>query len=193
MDINGSMLLIPTTPFEFVGSGDLSQFTVLSSDIYAKDSGTRVEVVFRLRRIFVSQLANTYLPTLGLLLIAVVTLQFDDSKMEFALGLTLTVMLVMYTMYQSISISVTTTAYLKWLDIWLFYCLLMPFVIFMIEIVWLLQKNRELNSGSGSGKGWVTDEKKLVRRRNFCRFVTYAMNLVFIFVYVVVSIRMYNN
>jgi hypothetical protein len=48
----------------------------------------------------------------------------------------------MYTMYQSINASISQTAYLKLIDFWLIFCLLVPFVVFMVEIYWLLVKNR---------------------------------------------------
>jgi hypothetical protein len=166
----------------------LSQFTVLSQNFYQTYDGTTVEVAFGLRRIYVSHLANTYIPTLGLLVIAIVTLQFDETKLEFALGLTLTIMLVMFTMYQSISTTVTNTAYLKWLDYWLFFCLLMPFVVFVIEVFWLLQKNQKLNSNV---KGWVNDKSKTTKHHNFCRCFTYATTAVFIFIYILVSVIFY--
>jgi hypothetical protein len=79
----------------------------------------------------------------SLLVIAEVTLYFVESQMELAVGLTLTIMLVMYTMYQSINESSTKTAYLKMIDFWLLFCLLVPFTIFMIEITWLLRRTKK--------------------------------------------------
>jgi hypothetical protein len=76
---------------------------------------------------------------LSLLIITEVTLLFDDESLSA--GLTLTVMLVMYTMYQSIAESVTKTAYLKMIDYYLLFCLLVPFVIFLIEVYWYLKKS----------------------------------------------------
>ncbi len=54
----------------------------------------------------------------SLLMIAEVTLFFGDLDLDMAIGLSLTVMLVMYTMYQSINESIPKTAYLKFIDIW---------------------------------------------------------------------------
>jgi hypothetical protein len=51
-------------------------------------------------------------------MIAEVTLFFGDLDLDMAIGLSLTVMLVMYTMYQSINESIPKTAYLKFIDIW---------------------------------------------------------------------------
>jgi high-affinity K+ transport system ATPase subunit B len=79
----------------------------------------------------------------SLLVIAEVTLYFFESQVELAVGLTLTIMLVMYTMYQSINEMSTKTAYLKMIDFWLLFCLLIPFTIFMIEIFWLLKRTKK--------------------------------------------------
>jgi len=145
-------------------------------------------VAFKVRRIYVSHLANTYMPTFGLLTIAIITLQFDETKLEFALGLTLTIMLVMYTMYQSISATVIKTAYLKWLDVWLFFCLLMPFIVFMVEIFWLLRKNQQINLNE---KGHTGDKAKTKRQRNCCNLVFYISTAIFIFIYVMISVKFY--
>jgi large-conductance mechanosensitive channel len=51
---------------------------------------------------------------------------------------------VMYTMYQGISASLPKTAYLKFIDAWVFFCLLIPFVVFLIEVYWeLMRTNRQ--------------------------------------------------
>jgi len=156
--------------------------------MFTKDNETKIEVSFKLRRIINYHLVNTYVPTLGLFMIAIVTLQFDETKLELALGLTLTVMLVIYTMFQSISGAVTKTAYLKWLDYWLFFCLLMPFLIFMIEVFWLLQKKRIIDVKEAASTGYGKTGR---RHRNICRRVTNASTLVFILAYAIISVVFY--
>ena len=115
------------------------------------------------------------------------TLQFEDSKAELSAGLSLTILLVMYTMYQSISQSLVKTAYLKMIDYWLLFCLLMPFVIFMIEIYWLLARTQNLGQSS---KGWMETENANVLSRRAVRLSTYFASALFITVYAVIAILM---
>jgi hypothetical protein len=49
---------------------------------------------------FLYHLTNTYLPTLTLLILVEATLFFDENHLQFSIGLCLTIMLVMYTMFQ---------------------------------------------------------------------------------------------
>jgi len=63
-------------------------------------------------------------------------------------------MLVMYTVYQSISETMTKTAYLKMIDYWLLFCLLTPFMIFMIETFWYLKKSNIVAAERNSAKLW---------------------------------------
>ncbi len=119
---------------------------------------SEVHVAINLKRIFSYHLTNTYMPTSTLLIIAEITLNFDEEKTELAIGLSLTIMLVMYTMYQSISDNLIRTAYLKMIDYWLLFCLLMPFFIFMIEIYWLLINKKELIS---TQKQWIDEKQEL--------------------------------
>ncbi len=75
------------------------------------------------------------------------TLFFEESQTELAIGFALTIMLVMYTMYQSINETLPKTAYLKYIDYWLLFCLLIPIAIFLIEIIWLLDKKKKEGCG----------------------------------------------
>jgi len=125
------------------------------------------------------------MPTITLLVIAEVTLHFDESKTELAIGLSLTIMLVMYTMYQSISESLIKTAYLKMIDYWLLFCLLMPFFIFMIEIYWLLLMQQKPQTE----KGWFMAQKghrkpqRSSGHRKLIQLAVHGITLFFIFVY----------
>jgi hypothetical protein len=130
-------------------------------------------------------MTNTYLPTFTLLIIAEVTLQFGKSKTELAVGLSLTILLVMYTMYQSVSGALVKTAYLKMIDYWLLFCLLTPFVIFMIEIYWLLLKRAK--SIKEITKGWITIANINGFKRNVVRYSTYLSTALFVFIYAFIA------
>jgi hypothetical protein len=114
-DLIGSIALLPDN-LTFRGSRTLSQFNILDTNFNLNKDDSRLHVDIKLKRIISYHLTNTYLPTITLLIITEITLQFDDSKTELAAGLSLTIMLVMYTMYQSISESLVKTAYLKMID-----------------------------------------------------------------------------
>jgi hypothetical protein len=75
-----------------------------------------------------------------LLIIAEITLYIDESHFDTTIMVSLTSMLVMYTLYQSISGSLPQTAYLKMIDVWLLFGLLMPFVVFLFEVIWKLMQ-----------------------------------------------------
>ena len=66
----------------------------------AHTDGSCVIVELTFQRIILYHLTNTYLTTLTLLIIVEITLFCKESQLEMAVGLTLTTMLVMYTMYQ---------------------------------------------------------------------------------------------
>jgi carbon starvation protein CstA len=77
------------------------------------------------------------------------TLFFKKQDLDFAIGLTMTIMLVMYTMYQSISSSLPQTAYLKFIDYWLMFCLMVPFFVFVVQV---LMKMEIINTSKVEGK-----------------------------------------
>ena len=80
-------------------------------------------------------IATTFMPTICILFMALVTLFIDQSHFEAIIMVALTAMLVMYTLFQSVAISLPTTAYLKLLDYWLIFGLIMPFFVFSAEVI----------------------------------------------------------
>ena len=184
-DLIGSIALLPDN-LTFSGSRTLSQFNILDTNFNLNKDDSRLHVDIKLKRIISYHLTNTYLPTITLLIITEITLQFDDSKTELAAGLSLTIMLVMYTMYQSISESLVKTAYLKMIDYWLLFCLLTPFVIFMIEIFWLLERPQNINE---STKGWIDNEN--VSKRKVIRYATYISSALFVCIYAFIALLMH--
>ena len=95
----------------------------------------------------------------------------------------------MYTMYQSITEHVTKTAYLKMIDYWLFFCLLMPFFIFMIEIYWILQNKDDKQKNKN--KSWISDEKKEMKQQKCLLIASYGLTTAFILAYAMIAFVMY--
>jgi hypothetical protein len=183
-----SVALLPDS-LTFNGSRTLSQFMVMDTTFNLNLDDSRLHVDIKLKRIISYHLTNTFLPTITLLIIVEVTLQFDESRTELAAGLSLTIMLVMYTMYQSISDALVKTAYMKMIDYWLLFCLLMPFIIFMIEIYWLLLKR--VKSIKEITKGWITITNVKVFKKNFVRYFTYSSSALFVCIYALIGMLMY--
>lgn len=118
-------------------------------------------------------------------IIAELTLFFDEGQTELAIGLTLTIMLVMYTMYQSITAALATTAYLKMIDYWLIFCLIIPLVIFFTEIYWFIQKKKEPEET----KGWVTSEKfSWLTKRKAQQLAIPVVTFLFMFFYFITAL-----
>ena len=113
-------------------------------------------------------------------MISKLTLFFDESQTELAVGLTLTIMLVMYTLYQSINESMTKTAYLKMIDYWLLFCLLTPFTIFIVEVYWLLNKT---HTSPNNQNNWIKEANKIFTNRRHCRIIILSFACFFIMSY----------
>ena len=200
---NNLVRLIPSLLI-FDMEDTLTQFDIVETTlIEGKSSGVQVKLGFQ--RILLYHLVNTYFPMLCLLIIVELTLFFEQSQLQAAIALALTVLLVMYTMYQGISVSQPKTAYLKYMDYWIFFCLLVPFIVFLIEVYWELsrlrrgKKNREMQRPKESqmrilSKGIVMaynnntvgdNEEVKIPLRGEVRIVTVSLTAIFIFGYIV--------
>ncbi len=187
LELKNAVLLIPDK-LSFDGTKTLTQFNVKSYEFNVKENGSRIDVNIVLQRIYYYHFTNTYIPTSSLLVIVEVTLFFEESQTETAIGLSLTVMLVMYTLYQSITQSLTQTAYLKMIDYWLLFCLLTPFIIFLIEIYWFLNKKKECNKSS---KSWFAIKIENSKSRKFIQCLVPAVTFFFVVCYTFSAVIIY--
>ena len=147
--------------------------------------GSAVQVGFVFRRKIMYHVANTYLPTISLLVIVELTLYFDEEKLEMAVSLSLTTILVIYTMFQSILQTIPMTAYLKLIDYWLIFFLLVPFVIFIIESFWYLEQIQKSKTGSQSKNrhAETVSHKKSETNKRFIKLAVPFLTIIFTLCY----------
>merc|ERR1719233_1996921 len=89
--------------------------------------GSYVTCKITLGRRLLSVMTTVYLPTLLLNIIGHITHYFKPFFFESALAVNLTVMLVLTSMLISVVESLPQTAYIKMVEIWLIFNLLLPF------------------------------------------------------------------
>jgi hypothetical protein len=127
-----------------------------------------------------------------------VTIFFKKADLDMAIGLSLTIMLVMYTMYQSISQSLPQTAYLKFIDVWLIFCLLVPFVVFVAQVFLKIEMPQKVTSKHS--KKWTPKTKELQEAsfnksniRNYLIIFIPSSTLLFVACYFFTAIYFYSN
>ena len=115
----------------------MNKYDVLKYLEYDNDTAPKIimRVEITLCRKLSYHIVNIYIPTFVLILIAGFTLFIDFSHFEVTIMIALTSMLVLYTLYQSISLHLPHTSYMKMIDIWLFGGLIFPFIIITILII----------------------------------------------------------
>ena len=178
---------------QFSNEGDLPQFKIINHGMRSENNGSAAVVEIKLKRMFSYHITNTFMPTCTLLILAQATLHFEESQLELAIGLLLTVLLVIYTFYQSISASLTPTAYLKMIDYWLFFCLLMPFFSFMIEMYLLLQKKLGDFEPMPAGLAMAFKATKIdiQKQKQFFIYIAHTITTTFLVIYCIVGLLMY--
>jgi hypothetical protein len=193
-----SVYFLRNTSNCFTGKEAVSQFTIEKITMQSVNLST-VTVTIEMRRIFFYHLATTFLPTACVMIIAEVTLFIDESHFEATVMVALTSMLVMYTQYQSVSSTLPSTPYLKMIDIWLLFGLLMPFIVFLIEVSWELRENPNNHSTTtfvrpGSMVDDDPGEKKTSTtdaRRKIGQLVVPIGTLLFYVSYIIVAVVLY--
>ena len=117
-------------PTKFTGlddsDRDLTMFTITNLVLTKEDN--MVHMVMKMKRKVVTELMTTYLPTVLLLLITLVTIFFDKDLFGDVIAVNLTIMLVMTTIFTSKIEELPPTSDMKFIDIWLIFCLVVPFL-----------------------------------------------------------------
>ena len=107
---------------------DLTMFTITNLTLNKKEIGNMVYMAMMLKRKIATELLTTYLPTILLLLITFVTIFFDRNLFGDAIAVNLTIMLVMTTIFTSKIEELPPSSDMKMIDIWLIFCLIVPFL-----------------------------------------------------------------
>ena len=90
------------------------------------DQGVKMQIIFKRR--LTNEVLTTYLPTVLLMGIVYATTYFKQFFFEAALTVNLTVMLVVTTLFISVMEKLPPTSYIRMVDIWLIYGILIPFL-----------------------------------------------------------------
>ena len=81
-----------------------------------------------------NEILTTYLPTVFILAIVYATNFFKPFFFESVVSVNLTSQLVLTTLFISVSKSLPPTAYVKFIDVWLIFTQIIPFVEVIVEL-----------------------------------------------------------
>ena len=144
----------------------MNKYDVLKHVEYDNDTLPKIimQVEITLCRKLSYHIVEIYIPTFALIMIAGYTLVIDFSHFEVTIMIALTSMLVLYTLYQSISQHLPHTSYMKMIDIWLLGGLIFPFIIITILVIMDLLVTNEKNQVID-----MTKEGKMLKSTMFIR------------------------
>ncbi len=158
-----------------------------------------------IRRVFFFHLATTFGPTACLTIISELILFLDEDHFDTIIMIALTTMLVMYTLYQSVSASLPQTSYLKLIDLWLVFGLLIPFVVFVASVMLrLLNKPNIIDNdprltvkSMSKVKDELEEEIRCKNKKQRCRravqIVIPGCTITFMVMYSVFAMVLYNE
>ncbi|XP_042213264.1 uncharacterized protein LOC121860243 [Homarus americanus] len=131
-----TVLELKNSSVVYSGMAELPKYEVQNIKISLKNrSGYAViEVMFQLERRWSLLMLTIFLPTFLLLGIGYGTLFIKLAVFQARAVMTLTTLLVLYTLFNQVSSGLPDTAYIKMLDLWFFFCIFVIFSIIVIHI-----------------------------------------------------------
>ena len=190
-DIKDDVELVPGYFKDFSSLGSTPQFSRQLVKILSTNNGTILKGIIELKRMPQFHIYCTYLPTFCIITICIFTLYIDEKYFETPIMVSLTAMLVLYTLFQGTSEAIPSTAYLKLIDIWLIFSLVLPFGVFLIQsvlVLWPIKKNVVHVIKIGDSNKSITnpyEDKRRKRCKIFCQIFVSATCLSFFIFYVI--------
>ena len=128
-EMTSFLSLVPCTQ-EYLGPRELTQYFVKRSSIetFKRLGKNGVRVSLTLGRRLLGVFLTIYFPTVLLNLIGHCTNYFKAFFFEAVVTVNLTAMLVLTTMFINVSNNLPKTSYIKMMDVWLIFNLLLPFI-----------------------------------------------------------------
>ncbi|XP_076031404.1 uncharacterized protein LOC143019555 [Oratosquilla oratoria] len=93
-----------------------------------------IKIQFTLVRRYGIVLLTAFMPSLTLIFVSYFTMFIAVHELEVRLMVTLTALLVMYTLFSQVSSTLPQTATFKMIDFWFFFCIFLPFFIIVIHV-----------------------------------------------------------
>ena len=116
---------------KMLGPKVLTQYVIKEwklESLDGKNKSESLQITLVLKRRIMNQLLTSYFPTFLILIIVYITNYFKDFFFEAVVTVNLTSLLVLTTLFLSVSGSLPSTAYVKMIDVWLIFVQLVPFV-----------------------------------------------------------------
>ncbi len=134
---DGNFVKLMADSASYLGPVNLPQYKVLKTSIKevtvsSGEHGVEVHIIFG-RRVL-STFLSSYLPTFLICLMSFATNYFKPFYFEALVTVNLTSLLALTTLFVSILDSLPQTSYIKMMDLWLIFCLTIPFCEVILQV-----------------------------------------------------------
>ena len=134
---------------KYIGPQAFSQYRIENVKLTSTFNKTGLTCEFHLKRQTYHHVYMTFIPTFCILVMALASLFIDEVHFGSVIMVSMTCMLVLYTIYENITATMPVTAYMKLLDYWLIFNIMMPFAVFITLVAIEVMKKRSLNQTMG--------------------------------------------
>ncbi|RXG59834.1 Gamma-aminobutyric acid receptor subunit beta-3, partial [Armadillidium vulgare] len=114
---------------EYYGPKTLLEYEVVNSSIYLAKETNIVTITMEYRNLVSYFIASTFAPTFLMVIVGYLTFYFPLNQFNERIMVSLTALLVQSSFFSEVTDSIPKTVYLKKIDIWCIFCILILFFI----------------------------------------------------------------
>ncbi|XP_076039355.1 uncharacterized protein LOC143024437 [Oratosquilla oratoria] len=122
---------------EFTGKTSSLEYQILGmkEDSLTLEGRSALRITLKFRNLYRYYITASYVPTFLLVLICFLTLMFDVNNFQDRVMVSLTALLVLAALFTQVSSDLPTTSYLKLIDVWFIFCIVVSFVIVALHVL----------------------------------------------------------
>ena len=130
---DGSFIDLVVGDIQLKRNKDLMQYMIIKYEMKALQS-SNIMLSLTLGRKVLSQMLTIYLPSALIIVVVYSTNFLKQFFFEAIVSVNLTAMLVLTTIFLGVSGDLPTTSYVKYVEVWLLFCLFIPFIYVLLHI-----------------------------------------------------------
>ena len=164
----------------YSGPIDLTQYHVQRAELTDIEcqgmEGLNIEIAFG--RKILSELLTTHVPTLLIVLVSFSTDYYTHILFKAQVSVNLTCMLVLTTLFISVSGTLPKTSYIKMIDIWLIVGLSIPFIECILHTVVYALHLKDPDNHERSKSAWMKKKHNEDKKEKIARKIDYSTKII---------------
>ena len=163
IDNPGKFVQLMTDKMHYLGQSNIMQYMIIDEQYFLEDDLIIVKIV--LGRNILNVILTTILPSLFVMIVALSTNFYHEEHFKTIIPVNTTALLLMVTLFVGVSARLPQTSYIKMIDVWLLFTLVIPFTNIFIHgyLDYTRKQIKSMDKSEVKVIGWTSEKNDVTR------------------------------